>query len=129
MYDVIAKDEVILNLDDALTRIADALKHLDFDECLLVKPFLVLDHFHGHVMMPFVIVHFECLAEGTLPQSIDHLVAVGNVIVLNKHEISATELSVSQKLPIVIVLGHLLCFLTDKVDGPVLDYFFHLDGS
>jgi hypothetical protein len=87
---VVAEHEVIFDLDDALTGIADALQHLDLDKCLAMKPLLVLDHFHRHVALALMVVDLECLPKGTLPQLIDHLVTVRDVVVLDEHEVSPT---------------------------------------
>lgn len=65
---MIPKLEVFLDSDNVVLIfciiISESFQNLDFNQTLIVKPFLVPDNFHGDVLLLFVVKALEAVAKG-----------------------------------------------------------------
>jgi hypothetical protein len=83
---VVSEAEMLL--EDKVVRIlrvfvAKVLEDLYLIKCLLVEPSLVAYDFERLVRLALVIKHLRNLSKGAAPKHLQHLVSVGNVVILD----------------------------------------------
>jgi hypothetical protein len=90
---VVSEAEMLLEVDKVVrifrVFVVKVLEDLYQIKCLLVEPSLVAYDLPRLVRLALVIKHLRNLSKGAAPKHLQHLISVGNVVVLDKVVLSS----------------------------------------
>ena len=97
---MVAEYAVVLDLDDVVLILGvlplEVLKDTQLDTCLVLVSLLVFDYFDGHCLACLVVDAFERLAEASLPEEVNNLETIVDVIL--EHDYVVTILVVVTRI-------------------------------